>query len=452
MPKWSKHAPPSKGSIQFRGPAQFRARIMVKGQSHAQTFDSEAAARAWLDALSAHVASPDKLARAKAAQALTLAEALTEYAQHHCNERGRPDTIQRVKGFIEREAALTAERLVDVDEGHIADLIRRRRQAGKAPATINNDLAFVASAFRIARIHMGCRGLRNPAEGMRFKLPKKTVRRLSAREEQSLYRAAARFEIESPTGVPILSIIQFAIATAMRRSEIARLDWEHINLHRATAHLPRTKNEDARTVALSPPALTLLHERGPQEAGVVWSSYQQIGDAWTKVRAMAAMEHPRMLSEDVQQRLKFHHLRHEGTSRLFEMTDLADGEIATITGHRSNQSLWIYRHLRADRTAAKLAAAWAKEQAATSPGLALVGGTEASRRDVEAADLPTDVKKRNAWRVVSADASILGALVQAKPIREIALDFNISDVAVHKACERLGVTKLPRGHWLKRAG
>ena len=65
-----------------------RRTVTVKGQSHAQTFDSEAAARAWLDALSAHVASPDKLARAKAAQALTLAEALTEYAQHHCNERG----------------------------------------------------------------------------------------------------------------------------------------------------------------------------------------------------------------------------------------------------------------------------------------------------------------------------------------------------------------------------
>jgi len=424
---------------------------MVKGQSHAQTFDTEAAARAWLDALSAHTATPDKLARAKAAQALTLAEALTEYAQHHCNERGRAETIRRVNAFIHREAALTAERMVEIDEGHIAELIRRRRQTGTSASTINHDLTFVTSAFRIARIHMGCSGLRNPAEGMRLKVSKKTVRRLSKREEQSLYRAAARFEFESPTGVPILSIIQFAIATAMRKSEIARLDWEHINLSRATAHLPRTKNEDARTVALSPPALMLLNERGPQEAGVVWASYQQIGDAWTKVRAMAAVEHPRMLSEDPQQRLRFHHLRHEAASRFFETTDLSDGEIATITGHRSIQSLWIYRHLRADRTAAKLAAAWAREQAATSPGLTLVGGTEASRQEVETADLPTDVKKRNAWRMVSADASILAALVTAKPLREIARDFGISDVAVHKACERLGVEKMPRGHWLKQA-
>ena len=159
-----------------------------------------------------------------------------------------------------------------------------------------------------------------------------------------------------------------------------------------------------------------------------------------------------MLSADPKQRLRFHHLRHEAASRFFETTDLSDGEIATITGHLSIQSLWIYRHLRADRTAAKLAAAWAKEQAATSPGLTLVGGTEAIRQEVETADLPTDVKKRNAWRMVSADASILAALVQAKPLREIARDFGISDVSVHKACERLGVEKMPRGHWLKQAG
>ena len=45
--------------------------------------------------------------------------------------------------------------------------------------------------------------------------------------------------------------------------------------------------------------------------------------------------------------LRFHDLRHEATSRLFENTPLDDIEIAKITGHRTMQMLARYTHLRA---------------------------------------------------------------------------------------------------------
>jgi hypothetical protein len=41
-----------------------------------------------------------------------------------------------------------------------------------------------------------------------------------------------------------------------------------------------------------------------------------------------------------------HLTRHEGVSRLFERSTLSDGQIAGLTGHRSAQALWGYRHLR----------------------------------------------------------------------------------------------------------
>lgn len=44
--------------------------------------------------------------------------------------------------------------------------------------------------------------------------------------------------------------------------------------------------------------------------------------------------------------LHFHDLRHEGASRLFEM-GWTIPQVATVTGHRSWQSLQIYSHLRA---------------------------------------------------------------------------------------------------------
>ena len=53
-------------------------------------------------------------------------------------------------------------------------------------------------------------------------------------------------------------IIWLAVETAMRRSEIVRLRWEHIDLERLVAHVPETKNGSARDVPLSSKAVELL--------------------------------------------------------------------------------------------------------------------------------------------------------------------------------------------------
>lgn len=53
--------------------------------------------------------------------------------------------------------------------------------------------------------------------------------------------------------------------------------------------------------------------------------------------------------------LRFHDLRHESTSRFFEMGKLDIMEIASITGHKTLQMLKRYTHLRAEDLAQKLA-------------------------------------------------------------------------------------------------
>ena len=52
--------------------------------------------------------------------------------------------------------------------------------------------------------------------------------------------------------------------------------------------------------------------------------------------------------------LRFHDLRHEATSRLFEQTDLDVMEIKSITGHKTLQMLARYSHLRTERLVARL--------------------------------------------------------------------------------------------------
>ena len=55
----------------------------------------------------------------------------------------------------------------------------------------------------------------------------------------------------------LLPMVQLALETAMRRGELLRMRWEHIDLNRRTANLPDTKNGEARTVPLSSTAVAV---------------------------------------------------------------------------------------------------------------------------------------------------------------------------------------------------
>jgi len=149
------------------------------------------------------------------------------------------------------------------------------------------------------------------------------------------------------------NIIVFALETAMRRSEIARLDWKYIDIECGTAYLPKTKNGSARTVPLSPAAQWLLSsngllsslEGGIKEGQVFGMSATAITTAMTRATTKAGIDD-----------LIFHDLRHEAISRLFEM-GFDSMEVAEISGYKTIQLLKRYTHLRPVRLVERLAAA-----------------------------------------------------------------------------------------------
>ena len=51
--------------------------------------------------------------------------------------------------------------------------------------------------------------------------------------------------------------------------------------------------------------------------------------------------------------IRFHDMRHEATSRLFEK-GFADSEVASITGHKTLRQMRDYTHLVAERLASRL--------------------------------------------------------------------------------------------------
>jgi integrase len=139
------------------------------------------------------------------------------------------------------------------------------------------------------------------------------------------------------------AIVRLAIETAMRQGEILGLRWADIDPRKPVAMLHDTKNGDKRAVPLSPRARKVLEELPRHMSGLVFPIDQNA----FKMRFRRCCDRAGLAG------LRFHDLRHEATSRLFER-GLEMMEVAAITGHKSLSMLKRYTHLHAPTLAKKL--------------------------------------------------------------------------------------------------
>ncbi|MGY3610155.1 MULTISPECIES: site-specific integrase [unclassified Bradyrhizobium] len=140
----------------------------------------------------------------------------------------------------------------------------------------------------------------------------------------------------------IAQIIQFALATGMRRGEIANMRWKDLDLKRRFLTIPVTKNGHARTIPLSIDAIRSLPRRSPIDGRVFPMTGNAIHLAWDRITKRAGVDD-----------LRFHDLRHEAISRFFEL-GLTIPEIATISGHRDATMLLRYAHASSSAVFKKL--------------------------------------------------------------------------------------------------
>lgn len=292
------------------------------------------------------------------AEATTLAEALDRYAREvTARKKGAARELARVKRWQDHK--LARRPLASLRGADFATFRDERRAAGCAENTIRLELALLSHLFKIARTEWGMESLANPINNIQ--MPggsNERERRLLAGEEALLLAALAQRRNRN-----VKEAAEFALATAMRQGEILRLTRQDVDLERSVAILRETKNGETRRVPLSPAALRILSAK-PRDAGPIFKITQDgLIRAFSKAVVAARVTYlescekegiapdPRMLVD-----LKFHDLRHEATSRLFEsQASLNVMEVASITGHKTIQMLKRYTHLNAEALAARLA-------------------------------------------------------------------------------------------------
>jgi integrase len=141
-----------------------------------------------------------------------------------------------------------------------------------------------------------------------------------------------------------------AIETAMRQGEIYSIRKSGINAQNQTLRIPETKTDKPRTIPLSTRALKALTEQMRASGNVVQMVDRPIFEVnrWTEWNRFTRLKEQCGIED-----LRFHDLRHEATSRLFER-GFNVMEVASITGHENLKHLKRYTHIKPESLVARL--------------------------------------------------------------------------------------------------
>jgi len=237
------------GSIRKRN-GKYQAQVRRAGAPPmSKTFTQKKDALVWVRGLEVRIDVGDT--SIKTPRAITLGELLQRYAEEVTPTKKGADTeLRRLRRLINdpvSEAPLSAV------TSHLMATFRDRRLVDGVRAC-QYDLVLIRHCWNIAQKEWGIPLPQNPVSSIRVPNGiRHRDRRLEDGEFEKLETAAL-----SCRNIYLWPAIQFAIQTAMRRSEILSLKWSDIDKSKRLAKLQDTKNGTDRIIPLSHSALLVL--------------------------------------------------------------------------------------------------------------------------------------------------------------------------------------------------
>jgi len=321
---------------------KWQARIQRRGQTAlSKSFHNKADAIKW----ARNVESQLDLGTLAPKQAMPrLMPMLERYVEEVTpTKKGAPQ--ERYRAAQLKKTKLAAMHM-DKITGEVVAQYRDQRLTAVSNNTVRLELAFLSVVFEQCRKEWGL-AVSNPVKQIRMPKPgKPRQRRIEAGEEEALLAAC------KASGAHYLhSFVVLAIETGMRFSELAGVVRANVNFEKRTIYLPDTKNGEPRTVPLSTRALAAIQILPRSISGGLFSAKPgSIRSAF-----LIAVQKAKACSpKEMLQNLRFHDLRHEAVTRLFEK-GLNPIEVGMVSGHKTISMLQRYTHLRSEALVAKLA-------------------------------------------------------------------------------------------------
>lgn len=324
-------------TIRKRG-SRWEAQVRIKGYpSFTKTFTSHADALAWAKEKERAIERAEVPVSARDLRGQTVSDLLNRYEEEVLPLKRGCDR-ERFKLRVIRRHAIAVADLSKLTALAVSQF-RDERLKVVTTGTVRRELAILRHCFEVARKEWGIPLPSNPVAAIRLPCPGK------ARDKRLTPEALGAFwkAVDRARAWYVKPLIILAIETGMRRGELLSLTWSNVDLTKRLAHLPKTKNGLPRTIPLTPKAATTLISIKRRDGDRVFPvSAYAVRQAWHRLLERAKIGD-----------LRFHDLRHEAISRLFE-AGLSVPEVALVSGHRDTRMLFRYTHLRPEAVAEKL--------------------------------------------------------------------------------------------------
>lgn len=320
------------GTIVTRGDV-YRAVVRLKGhQTQTKTFDKKAHAKTW-------ISETENALRKKeiASRGVSVGGLFTRYLKEVAPLKKIADDTKRAFEHIEKTTADLYLSEINL-ETIIAWKAKHHPKAGGASMTryLTRIGTVLATAEALWDVTVPWKEWRK----LKFNLKnfgvtsrgKSRTRRLAVGELEAI-----KSHISST--LPVADMIDLALDTCLRSGEMTRLRWDDIDRDKRTILVrerkhPTMKQSNDQTIPLLGDALVII-DRQPDTGDLIFPyDSDSVEAAWRRARNDAGIDD-----------LKFHDLRHEGISRLFEKGYQIQ-EVAIVSGHKSWNSLKIYTNLK----------------------------------------------------------------------------------------------------------
>ena len=198
-----------------------------------------------------------------------------------------------------------------------------------SPSTFRRQYGLLLAVLRLSEQEWQWEAPTSCATSITLPAAQKTViERISSAQEARIFEAALK--LKNPFMAPLFSV---AITSGLRRGELLNLrftDWDRdTNL----LTIREAKSGYPRHVPVFGKGLVALRSLWPSNRELIFPiSPNAVRLNWNRLRAQAELPH-----------IRFHDLRHEAISRLFEK-GLSVPEVALISGHRTPSQLFRYAH------------------------------------------------------------------------------------------------------------
>lgn len=310
-----------------------------------RTFTKQAHAKTWgtrrVIELEQHgIPNPDDVTK------LTVRDLLFKYI----NDPELGGKVGRTKKYVLDmlfDSDIAKVSLSDLSVNHVIEHCRERAAAGAGPSTVNHDVSYLSAVLRTAKPVYGIEYTQCPSHDARPLLLKmgligKSNRRNRRPQENELPDIEAGLKKRSEhraAKIPYLDILNFSILTCMRIGEVCKIVWDDVDTKNRSVIVrdrkdPRKKTGNHMVVPLLGDAWVILQKQPKTDDRIFPYNPRSVSAGFQRVRNKLDIDN-----------LRYHDLRREGASRLFE-AGFSIEEVAQVTGHRSLNLLWqVYTEL-----------------------------------------------------------------------------------------------------------